>query len=100
LRIVVVDVPDGPPRTMGSQLVGSGFAEGLNASALVVGPTGLALVTTTLYEADTVTSRLAKIPSALSRPTAEGHGGVTLTSRGSIDGPLGMTLGPNGDLIW
>jgi hypothetical protein len=97
VRIEVVDVTHGPPRLVASQLVGSGFAEELDTSALVVGPTGLALGHDgTLYVADTVSSRLAKIPSAVSRATALGHGGVTLTSGGSIDGPLGLTLAPKG----
>ncbi len=100
VRIDVVDLPGQNPRMTGARVVGSGFAEQLNSSALVLGPTGLSLGTGgTLYVSDTINNRLAAIPSAWRRSTAVGKGGITLTSGGSLNSPLGMTLAPNGDLI-
>jgi len=100
VRIDVVDLPGQNPRMTGARVVGSGFAEQLNSSALVLGPTGLSLGRGgTLYVSDTINNRLATIPSAWRRTTAVGKGGITLTSGGSLNSPLGMTLAPNGDLI-
>jgi len=100
VRIDVVDLPGQNPRMTGSHVIGSGFPEQLNSTALVLGPTGVALGRDgTLYVADTVGNRLASIPSAWQRRTAVTHGGHTLTSGGGLNGPLGMTLAPNGDVI-
>ncbi len=100
VRIGVVDLPGHEPQMVGSQVIGSGFAEQLNSAALVLGPTGVALGRDgTLYVADTVNNRLASIPFAWFRTTAAPHGGVTLTSGGSLNSPLGMTLAPNGDVL-
>jgi hypothetical protein len=100
VRIDVVDLPGQNPRMTGSQVIGSGFAEQLNSSALVLGPTGVSLSRDgTLYVADTINNRLAAISNAWQRKTAQSHGGRTLTSGGSLNSPLGMTLAPNGDVI-
>jgi hypothetical protein len=100
VRLEVVDLPGLSPELVGSQVVGSGFAEQLNSSALVLGPTGVALGRDgTLYVADTVNNRLASIPFAWVRTTPVANGGLTLTSGGSLNGPLGMALAPNGDVI-
>jgi hypothetical protein len=100
VRIDVVDLPGSEPQMTGSQVIGSGFAEQLNSSALVLGPTGVAIGRDgTLYVADTVNNRLATIPSAWRRHTAVAHGGLTLSSGGSLNNPLGMALAPNGDVI-
>jgi hypothetical protein len=100
VRIDVVDLPGSEPQMTGSQVIGSGFAEQLNSSALVLGPTGVAIGRDgTLYVADTINNRLSAIPSAWRRHTAVGHGGLTLSSGGSLNNPLGMTLAPNGDVI-
>jgi hypothetical protein len=100
VRIDVVDLPGQNPRMVGSRVIGTGFAEELNSSALVIGPTGVALGRNgTLYVADTVKNRLASIPFAWVRNTAVTRGGNTLTSGGALNGPLGMALAPNGDVI-
>ncbi len=100
VRIDVVDQPGRNPVMTGAGVVGSGFAEQLNSAALVLGPTGVALSRNgTLYVADTVDNRLAAIPFAWRRHTAVPHGGLTLTTGGSLNSPLGMALAPNGDVI-
>ena len=99
-RLVLALPPGGAPVLVDSTLIGSGFAEELNNSALVLGPTGVALGPNgTLYVADTVKSRIAAIPLALFRQSALGGGGFTLSSGSALSGPLGLTLAPNGDLI-
>jgi len=100
VRIDVVDLPGQNPRMTGSQVIGSGFAEQLNSSALVLGPTGVSLGQDgMLYVADTINNRLATIPAAWRRKSDLSDGGRTLTSGGSLNSPLGMTLAPNGDVI-
>lgn len=100
LRILVALPRDRNPVMLRSTVIGAGFAEELNSTSLVLGPTGVALAPDgTLYVADTVHSRVASIPFAPVRSTALGGGGITLTAGGSINGPLGMALAPNGDII-
>ena len=100
VRINVVDVPGHIPQMISSSVIGSGFAEQLNSSALVLGPTGVSLSSDgTLYVADTIKNRVASIPNAWRRTTPVTHGGTTLTSGGALNSPLGMTLAPNGDII-
>jgi hypothetical protein len=89
-----------PPKLVGSTVVGQGFAERTDINALVVGPTGLALgYGGQLYVADTVNNRIAAIPGALWRSFPVGNGGITVSEGGDLNGPLGMTLAPNGDIL-
>ena len=82
LRIGVYEPTGQPPVTVNTQRIGGGFAEQLNSSALVLGPTGEALGDHgTLYVADTVNSRIAAIPDAPFR--------VTLRSPVARRGPSG-----------
>ncbi len=86
------------PQVKSSTIIGTGFAEKLDANNLVVGPTGLALgENETLYVADTINSRITAIPDAISRlsPTS----GVEVSSNGKLNMPLGMQLAPNGDIL-
>ena len=67
--------------------------EQLNSAVAVLGPTGVALgFKGILYVADAVNSRIATVPFAAPRVTPVANGGGTLTSGGSINSPLGMTL--------
>ncbi|MGA3146099.1 MAG: hypothetical protein ABSF33_01345 [Acidimicrobiales bacterium] len=92
--------PCRPPALVASTVVANGFAERTDPNALVVGPTGLALGNQgQLYVADTVNSRIAVVPAALWRSTPLGGGGFTLTSGGALNGPLGVALAPNGDVL-
>ncbi len=94
-------------------VIGSGFEERTDPAALVIGPTGVGLspicnggdsddCTTApnavLYVADTLRNRIAEIPDALTRTTSAGIG-TTLTARGSLNGPLGLTVAPNGEIL-
>ena len=87
------------PRLTTVTTVASGLAERTDPAALVVGPTGLALGSdNTLYLADTVNSRLAAVPHALTRVTSA-DAGATVRRGGALNAPLGLTLAPNGHLL-
>ena len=96
-------------------VVGMGFAERTDPAALVIGPTGLGLSPDckfsgdgcwtplgdddqVLYVADSLNNRIAVITHPLSRTTPSLNG-KTLTSGGSLNDPLGLTVAPNGHLI-
>jgi hypothetical protein len=99
LRLVLANFGDGPPQLLSVTRIGSGFGEETNSSALVIGPTGLALGQNgTLYVADTVASRIAAIPDATFRPDSMGDG-LTVSEGGALSGPLGLTMAPNGDVL-
>jgi hypothetical protein len=89
-----------PPRLESSTVIAQGFAERTDPSALVVGPTGLALGDEgQLYVADTVNSRIAVIPFSIWRRTPMSGAGITVSTGGALNGPLGLTMAPNGDVL-
>ncbi|HZQ45328.1 MAG TPA: hypothetical protein VFA99_18905 [Acidobacteriaceae bacterium] len=99
VRLLLSDV--GPrPFVLESTIIGSGFPERTDPAALVIGPTGVAFdpATGTLYIADSLNNRIAAIPNALFRFFSAGTG-TTVSSDGSLNDPLGLTLAPNGNLI-
>jgi sugar lactone lactonase YvrE len=67
----------------------------------VVGPTGVGLSFNgaVLYVASTEDSRITAVPAPffLQRPLV--GPGFTVTSAGSLNAPLGLTVAPNGDII-
>lgn len=97
-------------------LIGSGFTARTDPAALVIGPTGVALSPVcepddlddcavrdevgerVLYVADTLNNRVAVIPDPLTRTDSAGTG-LTLSSGGSLNGPLGLTVAPNGHIL-
>lgn len=88
-------------------VIGSGFAEHTDPAALVIGPTGLGLRASgeqgdeddaVLYVADTVNNRVAVIDHPLTRRASAGTG-HTLSSGGSLNGPLGLTVTPGGEIL-
>jgi hypothetical protein len=100
VRLSVFDPPGQPPVFFASNLIATGFAEELNSSALVIGPTGVALGQNgTLYVADTAKNRITAVPFATSRFTPVLGGGIPVSTGGSLNGPLGLATAPNGDLI-
>jgi len=52
----------------------------------------------TLYVADTVNNRIARIDGASHRSSSAGTG-VTVSTGGSLNTPLGLTIAPNGDIL-
>jgi hypothetical protein len=88
------------PRLVEATVIGSGFAERTDPAALVLGPTGLGLGKDgTLYVADTLASRIASIPAALSRSDTTFAGEDVLSTAGALNGPLGLAVAPNGDIV-
>lgn len=97
-------------------VIGSGFPARTDPAALVIGPTGVALnencksgdkddcaargeeAGEALYVADSLSNRIAVILNASDRTTSAGTG-ITLTSGGSLNDPLGLTLGTDGHIL-
>ena len=94
-------------------VIGSGFPERTDPAALVIGPTGVGLHAecegdsdacgnhddgSLLYVADTLGNRITVIDRALSRTSSAGTG-RTLTSGGSLNGPLGLVVTPGGHVL-
>jgi hypothetical protein len=100
VRIQLLTIPGIQPVVLDETVIANGFPELANTSAVVLGPTGVALSRTgTLYVADTEADRIAAIPDANDRKSPIGGGGITVTSGGALNAPLGMTLAPNGDIL-
>src|SRR5215469_14018369 len=100
LRIALASSAAFPPVVTSISVLGSGFSERTDPAALVIGPTGMALSKNNkvLYIADSLNNRIAAIADPLSRQTSAGIGS-TLSSGGSLNDPLGLTLAVNGDIL-
>jgi len=100
LRMRFRTMPGMPPKLLEQRIIAQGCPERTDPAALVVGPTGVALGNNgTLYVADTVRNRIAAIPEAAVRRVPVNDCGMTVTDNGDLNGPLGLTLAPNGDLL-
>jgi hypothetical protein len=116
VRINLEETESQMPSIESMTVIGSGFSERTDPAALVIGPTGVGLspacnatdpddCTTVagnseraLYVADTLNNRIAVIPNAIDRTTSAGTG-TTLSHRGSLNFPLGLTVAPNGEVL-
>ena len=90
------------PHVVASTVIANGISVHTDPAALIVGPTGVALgAGGTLFIADTVHSRIAKVPDAIfrSNPVNAGASSATASTDPHLSGPLGLTLTPNGDLL-
>ena len=102
--IVRVDLTLSPSATVpfvqAETVIGSGFSERTDPVALVIGPTGVGLSHDglTLYVADTLNNRIAAIASPLTRTSTAGTG-RTITEGDYLNGPLGLAVAPNGDIL-
>lgn len=89
----------GKPFVLEKTIIASGFPEENDPTALIIGPTGVSLGNhDTLYVADTVNSRIAKILFASLRFSSAGTG-HTVSTGGLLNQPLGLALAPNGDIL-
>jgi hypothetical protein len=99
VRLVLFIPTAGMPQEIVRTTIGSGFPEKTDPAALVVGPTGLGLAANgTLYVADTLDNRIAAIPNATFRSVSGGVG-KTISTHGGLNGPLGLAIAPNGDIL-
>ncbi len=99
IELTVPNQGDGVPSRQSTIVIGSGFSARTDPAALVIGPTGVGLGSDgTLYVADTLNSRIAAILNALTRTTTA-NTGRDVTENGHINGPLGLTIAPNGDIL-
>jgi len=99
LRLSLAITGGRAPRVVDHTVIGSGFGEHTDPAALVVGPTGVGLSDDgTLYVADTVGNRITAIPNAPWRFGSAGTG-RTVTSGGSLNAPLGLTIVRSGDIL-
>jgi hypothetical protein len=100
VRIDVTVSPGVSPVMTGSTVVADGLPWRADKAAFIQGPTGLALGSNgTLYVAETVGSEISAVPDASTRTEPVMEGTDTVTSGGSLNGPLGLTTAPDGDLI-
>jgi sugar lactone lactonase YvrE len=100
VRIQLLTIPGIRPVPFDEDVIATGFPELASSSAVVLGPTGVALTTNgTLYVADTEANRIAAIPDANHRRFPIRGGGITVSSGRALNNPLGMTLAPNGDIL-
>jgi len=96
-------------------VVGAGFSERTDPAALVIGPTGLGLSPAcghgeeeceshsrgdepVLYVADSLNNRVVVITDPLTRSKPSGAG-MVLSTGGSLNDPLGLTVAPNGHIL-
>jgi hypothetical protein len=93
------DDSNAAPREIFRSVIASGFGERTDPAALVIGPTGLGLAPDgALYVADSLANRIAVIPGALFRLDNAGTG-TTVTQGHALNGPLGLAIAPNGDIL-
>jgi parallel beta-helix repeat protein len=99
MRIGLMLEGNNAPMVVSHMVIGSGFGEKTDPAALVIGPTGVGLGKNgTLYVADTVANRIAAIPNALMRTNSAGTG-MTVTKGKGLNGPLGLAIAKNGDIL-
>lgn len=99
---LILDLRGAVPRVLLSTVIADDLSVHTDPAALVVGPTGLALGPDgTLFVADTAKSRIARVPNAIFRstPVDAGAADATVSADPSLNGPLGLTLAPNGNLL-
>jgi hypothetical protein len=100
VRLQLLTIPGLRPVVFDEDVIATGFPERTDPNALVIGPTGVALGDQgTLYVADTLGNRIAAISDATDREHPAQNSGRTVSTGGSLNGPLGLTLAPNDDIL-
>jgi hypothetical protein len=89
------------PHVDSETVIATSFPERTDPSALVIGPTGVGLSHNdgSLYVADTLGNRIAAIPDPLFLRGPIFGSGFTVSKGGALDGPLGLAIAQNGDII-
>jgi sugar lactone lactonase YvrE len=88
-------------RVESETVIARGLPERNDPAALVVGPTGVGLGFrgAVLYVASTEDNRITAVPAPFWLPGPAFGAGFGVTSGGSLNGPLGLTVAPNGHII-
>jgi DNA-binding beta-propeller fold protein YncE len=81
--------------------IASGYVHKLDPAVLVIGPSGLAYDPRqdALYVASTGDNMIFRVANASQATTALGTGTVTFADQVHLHAPLGLVLGPNGNLF-
>jgi hypothetical protein len=98
LRLTLVLRHGRAPHWVSTTKIASGLPEQQNASAFVLGPTGVGISGSWLYIADTQSSAITKVAHPVLRPGSGGPG-TPVTANGKLSGPLGLAIAPNGDIL-
>jgi hypothetical protein len=98
LRLQLKIAPGAPPKVTSRTVVASGFAERADKDVFLTGPTGLALIGSTLYVSDGVDNRVVAISDALTRRGSAGTGSP-VTKGGMLQRPLALIATPEGHLL-
>ena len=107
LRIDLVVSQAKMPKVASITEIGSGFSERTDPAALVIGPTGVGLSPAcaeeedddcALYVADSLNNRIVAILNPLRRKGSAGTG-LTVSTGGSLNDPLGLTVAPSGHIL-
>jgi hypothetical protein len=115
IRIDLGAPESGKPWIKSITEIGSDLSARTDPAALIIGPTGVGLSPDpdhdndgldcshdnddlTLYVADTLKNRVAAIQNAACRTTSDGKG-ETVSIGGALNGPLGLTVAPNGHIL-
>jgi hypothetical protein len=88
-------------KVLGMTQIASGFTASPNATAFVLAPTGLAFDnrTDTLFVASTGDNAIYAIANAEHRRSDAGIGKLVTNDATHLNGPVGLVLAPNGDLL-
>ena len=98
LRIQLAIPAGGPPKATSQTVVASGFAQRADKDVFLIGPTGLALIGSTLYVSDAIENRIVAIPDATTRTDSAGTG-RTVTSGGLLQRPLALAATADGHIL-
>jgi hypothetical protein len=98
---IVLDLNGRVPQVDSETIVASGFAERTDPAALIIGPTGVGLSRQdgVLYVADTLGNDITAVPAPLELPGPVFGTGFTLSRGAALNGPLGLVVAPNNDVI-
>ncbi len=96
-----VKIEHGTPRIVSATQIATGYATQTEANGQPLGPAGLTYDphNGNLYVASTADNAIYAIPHAESRTTPVDKGTLIVQNDSHLDGPVGLAMAPNGDLL-